>query len=82
MILTMNLFKTNSGNSKKDIENLNKVFNDELNKAFGMNSSLAIQNNSTLELEPSSFDIVEIQNERINETPIISEIKDTRYYLS
>ena len=42
-----------------------------------MNSSLAIQNNSTLELEPSSFDIVEIQNERINETPIISEIKDT-----
>ena len=77
MILTMNLFNTNSGNSKKDIENLNRVFNDELNKAFGMNSSLAIQNNSTLELGPSSFDIVEIQNERINETPIISEIKDT-----
>ena len=77
MILTMNVFNINAGNKKKEIENLNRVFNDEINKAFEINSSLAIGNNSTLALEESEFKIDIIQDETINGKPIISEIKDT-----
>ena len=77
MILTVNLFNINAGNRKKDIENLNRVFNDEINKAFGINSSLAIGNNSTLELEESEVQIDVIQDESIDGTTIISEIRDT-----
>lgn len=77
MILTINLFNINAGNRKKDIENLNRVFNDEINKAFEINSSLAIGNNSTLALEESEFKINVIQDESIDGKKIISEIRDT-----
>ena len=77
MILTINLFNINAGNRKKDIENLNRVFNDEINKAFEINSSLAIGNNSTLALEESEFKINVIQDESIDGKKIITEIRDT-----